>query len=208
MLARIERRRRKFVPSHLFAAVFGVIRDGTDLFQPVTPHSVIEDNIPDYGVQYLGGIRYTDLAGNKYVDFHNGLLTITVSFGIVGLSLFLVLSLTVAKAILKSMFRHKVRSRRDGNVLVLIAAFAAAYCVYSMFEAALFTDYTYRVLIFWLIIGVGLSYVMKYHQQGIHSAIDPKPLHDDTSELQYIKTKFGFLKKLLPKRRVQEKPEE
>ncbi len=167
-----------------------------------------KDNIPDYGVQYLGGIRYTDLAGNKYVDFHNGLLTITVSFGIVGLSLFLVLSLTVAKAILKSMFRHKVRSRRDGNVLVLIAAFAAAYCVYSMFEAALFTDYTYRVLIFWLIIGVGLSYVMKYHQQGIHSAIDPKPLHDDTSELQYIKTKFGFLKKLLPKRRVQEKPEE
>ena len=164
-----------------------------------------KENISDYGVQYLGGIRYTDLAGNKYVDFHNGLLTITVSFGIVGLSLFLVLSLTIAKAILKSMFRHKVRSRRDGNVLVLIAAFAAAYCVYSMFEAALFTDYTYRVFIFWLIIGVGLSYVMKYHQQGIHSAIDPKPLHDDTSELQYIKTKFGSItQKLFPKKKAQE----
>ncbi len=159
-----------------------------------------KDNISDYGVKDLGGIRYTDLGGNKYVDFHNGLLTITVSFGIVGLSLFLVLALTVAKAILKSMFKHKVRSRRDGNVLVLIAAFAAAYCVYSMFEAALFTDYTYRVLIFWLIIGVGLSYVMKYHQQGIHSSIDPKPLHDDTSELQYIRKKFGVFKKLFPKK--------
>lgn len=160
-----------------------------------------KDNIPDYGVQYLGGIRYTNLGGYKYVDFHNGLLTITVSFGIVGLSLFLVLSLTIAKAILKSMFRHKLRSRRDGNVLVLIAAFAAAYCVYSMFEAALFTDYTYRVMIFWLIIGFGLSYVMKYHQQGMHSFIDTEPLNDDSSELRYITGKFNVLKKLFTKKK-------
>lgn len=152
-----------------------------------------KDNISDYGVDYLGGIRYTNLGGNKYVDFHNGLLTITVSFGIVGLSLFMVLAITVAKAILKSMFRHKIRSRRDGNVLVLIAAFCTGYCVYSMFEAALFTDYTYRVFIFWLLVGFGLSYVMKYHQQGLHSKIDPEPLHDDSSEFEYIKKKFSKL---------------
>ncbi len=152
-----------------------------------------KDNISDYGVEYLGGIRYTQLGDNKYVDFHNGLLTITVSFGLAGLSLFLVLTLTIAKAILKSMFRHKIRSRRDGNVLVLIAAFCTAYCVYSMFEAALFTDYTYRVYIFWLIVGSGLSYVMKYHQQGLHSKLDPEPLHDDSSEFEYIKKKFSGL---------------
>lgn len=152
-----------------------------------------KDNIADYGVNYLGGIRYSNLGGYKYVDFHNGLLTITVSFGIVGLGLFLVFALTVAKAILKSIFKHKIRSRRDGNVLVLIAGFCAGYCVYSMFEAALFLDYTYRVYIFWLLVGFGLSYVMKYHQQGLHSKIDPQPLHDDTSEWAYLKMKFPFL---------------
>ena len=164
-----------------------------------------KENIPDYGVDYLGGIRYTDLGGYKYVDFHNGLLTITVSFGIVGLSLFLVFALTIAKAILKSMFKHKQRSRRDGNMLVLIAAFSAAYCVYSMFEAALFIDYTYRVFIFWFILGLGLSYVMKYHQQGLNSRIDPAPINDDTSELQYIRMKWPFFRKKAAS--PEEKPE-
>ena len=164
-----------------------------------------KENIPEYGVEYLGGIRYTNLGGHKYVDFHNGLLTITVSFGIVGLSLFLVFAITIAKAILKSMFRHKLRSRRDGNVLVIIAAFSAAYCVYSMFEAALFIDYTYRVLIFWYIIGLGLSYVMKYHQQGLHAKIDPVPINDDSSEFEYIKRKFNFIRNKFG--RSKDKPE-
>ena len=154
-----------------------------------------KENIASYGVEYLGGIRYTNLAGNKYVDFHNGLLTITVSFGIVGLSLFLVMALTIAKAILRSIFRHKIRSRRDGNVLLLIAAFCAGYCVYSMFEAALFADCTYRVYIFWLLLGFGMSYVMKYHWQGLHAKMDPVPLHDDTSEWNYLRKKFAFFRR-------------
>ena len=167
-----------------------------------------KENIASYGVEYLGGIRYTDLGGYQYVDFHNGLLTITVSFGIVGLSIFLVMALTIAKAILRSMFRHKIRSRRDGNVLVLIAAFCAGYCVYSMFEAALFADCTYRVFIFWLILGFGLSYVMKYHWQGLHAKMDPKPLHDDTSEWQYLREKFSFLFKRKKKQEEQKEQKE
>ena len=151
-----------------------------------------KDNITDYGVNYLGGIRYTDLAGYHYVDFHNGLLTIAVSFGIVGLSLFLVMALTIAKSVLRCIFRHKIRSRRDGNALVILAAFCAGYCVYSMFEAALFTDYTYRVCIFWLLLGFAMSYVMKYHWQGLHSKIDPLPLMDDTSEWHYIRSKIRY----------------
>ena len=159
-----------------------------------------KDNIPAYGVDYLGGIRYTNLGGYKYVDFHNGLLTITVSFGIVGLCLFLVFALTVAKSILRCIFRHKIRSRRDGNVLVVLAAFCTGYCVYSMFEAALFADYTYRVCIFWLLAGFAMSYVMKYHWQGLHSKMDPPPLYDDTSEWAYLRSKLKSLKKKLPVR--------
>ena len=168
-----------------------------------------KENITDYGIENLGGIRYTNLGGYKYVDFHNGLLTITVSFGIVGLSLFLVFAITIAKAILKSMFKHKLRSRKDGNVLVIIAAFSAAYCVYSMFEAALFIDYTYRVFIFWFILGLGLSYVMKYHQQGLHAKIDPVPINDDSSEFEYIKRKFSFFrKKFMPEKNNSETKED
>ncbi len=149
-----------------------------------------KENIALYGVRYLGGIRYTDLGGHQYVDFHNALLTITASFGIVGLALFLVMAFTIAKALLRSVFRHKIRSRRDGNVLLLIVAFCVGYSAYSMFEVAMFADCTYRVYLFWLLLGFGMSYVMKYHWQGLHAAMDPTPLHDDTSEFSYLLHKF------------------
>ena len=176
--------------SNIDSGRFVLWRQALGLIELYPLFGIGKDNIPDYGVDYLGGIRYTNLGGNKYVDFHNGLLTITVSFGLVGLSLFMVFAITVAKAIFKSMFRHKVRSRRDGNVLVILAAFCVGYCVYSMFEAALLVDCTYRVFIFWVILGFALSYVMKYHQQGIHSKIEPEPAIDDSSELEYIRSKF------------------
>lgn len=154
-----------------------------------------KDNIKDYGNEYLGGLRYTNIAGYKYVDFHNGLLTLAVSFGIVGLSLFLVFAVTIAKSVLRAIFRFKDRSRRDGNVLVLIAAFCAAYCVYSMFEVALLVDYTYRVFIFWLIIGFAMSYVFKYRRQALYSNGEQSPEQDDTSEFNYRRKTFGFFKK-------------
>ena len=156
-----------------------------------------KDNISDYGKMYIGGkgIRYTKIGDHQYVNFHNGLLTIAVSYGIVGLSLFLVFAVTVAKAVLKAMFKYKTRRRRDGNVLVLIASFSAAYCVYSMFEVALFVDYTYRVFIFWLVIGLGMSYVFKYRRQDAYSHGVDINAHDDSSELVYLRKKFSKIKK-------------
>lgn len=157
-----------------------------------------KDNIPDYGKMYIGGkgIRYTRIGDHQYVNFHNGLLTIAVSYGIVGLSLFLVFAVTVAKAVLKSMFKYKTKSRRDGNVLVLIASFSAAYCVYSMFEVALFVDYTYRVFVFWLVIGLGMSYLFKYRRQDAYSHGIDVNAHDDNSELLYLRKKIMGLKKV------------
>lgn len=122
-------------------------------------------NIVEYGTKYLGSLKYTQLGDFQYVDFHNGLLTIVVSFGLVGFNIFMILAVTIAKTILKAIFRFKEQSRKDGEVLVLIAAFCAAYCAYSMFEAALFADDSYRVFIFWIMIGFGLSYVFKYQKK-------------------------------------------
>lgn len=153
-----------------------------------------KDNIKDYGDIYLGGLKYTQLGSYQYVDFHNGLLTLTVSFGLVGLSLFLVFAVTIAKNILKGMFRFRSKSRRDGNILVLTAAFSAAYCVYSMFEVALIVDYTYRVFIFWMIIGLGMSCVLKYQQQSRHEKADPGHVNEDASEIGYRKKLLMMIK--------------
>ncbi len=103
--------------------------------------------------------------------------------------------MTVAKAVLKAMYKYKTRISCDGNVLVLIASFSAAYCVYSMFEVALFVDYTYRVFIFWLVIGLGMSYVFKYRRQDAYSHGVDINAHDDSSELVYLRKKFSEIKK-------------
>ncbi len=169
-------------------------RQALGLLEKYPVFGIGSDNIADYGEFYLGGVRYTDIGGNHYVNFHNGLLTIAVSFGLVGLSLFLTLAVTIAKAILKAVFLYKNRSRRDGNMLVMIAAFSAAYCVYSMFEVALFVDYTYRVFIFWMIIGLGLSYVFKYRHQAALDGRNDINRQDDTSEWDYLKNKFSSLR--------------
>ncbi len=147
-------------------------------------------NTIDYGLEYLGKIRYSTLGGQYYIDFHNGLISIAVSFGLIGLVIFLVFAVSVAKVLLKSLFRFKERSRRDGNVLVLIIAFCAAYFVYSMFEVALLMDYTYRVFIFWLIVGFGMSYALKYRQQFEYTGQKLPPVNDDASEIKYVHRKF------------------
>ena len=115
-------------------------------------------NIRDYANEYIGGLRYDDL--------HNGMITILVSYGIVGANLFIVFGITIAKDMLKMIFRYKKKCRDDGSVPVLVTSFCIAYVIYSMFEVALLVDCSYRVLIFWLLVGLGMSYVQKYSLQA------------------------------------------
>ncbi len=128
-----------------------------------------KDNIVSYGKTYLGGL--------KYDDFHNGLLTIIISFGIVGFTIFMVLAITVAKTFFKAVFNHADKCEHDGNVLALIVAFCAAYSVYSMFEVALLLDLSYRVFIFWYMIGLGLSYATFYERQEDNKTVNSQLLN-------------------------------
>ena len=136
---------------------FVIWKQSLGLFEKFPLMGVGKANIVSYGEQYLGGLRYN--------DFHNGLITIIISFGLVGFNIFMVLAITVAKAMLKAIFICKDKCQRDGDVLVLIVSFCAAYCVYSMFEIALLMDLSYRVFIFWALIGFGLSYVFRYEKE-------------------------------------------
>ena len=116
-------------------------------------------NVVDYGNKYMGGL--------KYEDFHNGLITITVCYGAVGIIIFMVLAITIAKKMLKDIFRYRDENRRDGRVLMYITAFCTAYVVYSTVEVALLVDISYRVVIFWLLIGVATAYADSYERSAL-----------------------------------------
>ncbi len=148
---------------------FVIWKQALGLFEKFPVMGIGKDNIVSYGKTYLGGL--------KYDDFHNGLLTIIISFGLVGFTIFMVLAITVAKTFLKAVFNYREKCRQDGSVLVLIVAFCAAYSVYSMFEVALLLDLSYRVFIFWYMIGLGLSYATHYERQGDSKTADSELLN-------------------------------
>lgn len=162
---------------------YAVWRQALQLAEKFPIFGIGKENFVDYGKAYIGGL--------KYPEFHNALLTILVSCGLVGLNIFFVLALTIAKAMLKAIFNYKDKCRRDGSILVLIVAFCAAYCVYSMFEPALVLDFSPRVYLFWLLIGFGISYVVKYKKQAAaqHKETD-NTISTDQTFSDYLKKRF------------------
>lgn len=170
---------------------FVIWKQAVELFERFPVMGIGQANIVDYGKEYLGGLKYN--------YFHNGLLTILVSFGIVGFNIFMILAITVAKALFKAIFRYKDKCTRDGDILVLITAFCVAYCVYSMFEITLLLNISFKVIIFWEFIGFGLSYVSKYQNEQQYKTLKEKsfssvqiPVCDTISS----KTAVAFSKRL------------
>ena len=140
---------------------FRVWIQAVQMFEKFPLMGIGKANIVDYGDIYIGGLKYN--------DFHNGMITLLISYGLVGMNLFIVFALTIAKDIIKTIFMYKKKCRDDGSVPVLAASFCVSYVIYSMFELALLADISYRIYIFWLIIGFALSYVRKYEIQMRYS---------------------------------------
>ena len=138
---------------------FVIWKQSLGLFRLFPIFGVGKENIVEFGKYYLGGL--------KYGDFHNGLITIIISYGLAGFFTFMIFAITIAKSMLKAIFRYRNENRKDGRVLMYLTAFCSAYCAYSMFEVALLVDLSYRILIFWLLIGLAISYVNSYE----HSAV-------------------------------------
>ncbi len=149
---------------------FIIWKQALGLFERFPLFGIGKANVVDYGEKYLGGLRY--------FDFHNGLITITISYGLVGLNIFMVLAITIAKTLIKTLFRRRNQNRQDGRVLTVITSFCAGYCVYSLFEIALLADISYKVLIFWLILGIGYGYACAYEKNSLtrHEDISPHDL--------------------------------
>lgn len=138
---------------------FAIWRQSAAMFKENPIFGIGKANIVDYGKQYIGGLRYD--------DFHNGLITILISYGLVGFNIFMVLSVTIAKSMFKAVFRYRRENRRDGRVLMYLTAFASGYCAYSLFEIALLADISYKVVVFWMILGLAMSYVFSYERSAL-----------------------------------------
>ena len=139
---------------------FKLWRQGLTILERSPVFGTGKANIGTYGDMYLGRMKSSVINGTRYIDFHNGLLTIAVCYGLAGFNIFIVLAMTVAKRMFKTIFRNQ-GNNRDTAVLVVLTAFCAAYTAYSMFEPTLLVDDTYRIFIFWLIIGFALSLTHK-----------------------------------------------
>ena len=147
---------------------FTIWKESLELFWFHPVMGIGKGNIVPYGDRYLGGL--------KCDDFHNGFITIAVSYGAAGLSVFLLFAFVCAKTILKSLFRYRTENKRDGRVLTYLTAFCAGYMIYSQFDLSLLADLSYRVLIFWLLGGCAMSYCYSYERSALcrHAPLPPR----------------------------------
>lgn len=111
-------------------------------------------NIPDYGEVYIKG-------GLKFPNFHNGYITILVSWGIVGFVIFALFSLFVAGRFCKNLFKiNNFQNTPFPNLFAIIVG----YCIYSLIEITLLSDITFTIFIFWILLGYAMSYVLNYER--------------------------------------------
>lgn len=126
-----------------------LLKQGIILFFKHPVMGIGRGNLEYYGKQYFeNGLRFSDL--------HNGFLTILVSSGIVGFSLFLVWGICVAYKLFSCMFENSYK--RIDPIFYHLVAILCGYCVYSLFESAILNTITFMTLFFWLILGYAKSY--------------------------------------------------
>lgn len=141
-----------------------LLKQAAKLFSLYPIFGVAPRNIVLYGEKYLGGLKYS--------DFHNGFVTILVSFGTVGFIFFIIFAVKIAKSMLVCIFKKRNKNDTEREMLPCLLAFLAAYCVYSMFEVTLLLDVSYRVLIFWLILGYATSYLNHYEKSDYRGRLN------------------------------------
>ncbi len=94
--------------------------------------------------------------GLKFPDFHNGYMTILVSWGIVGFLIFILFALLVAISMCQKLFPKVITNK--SNIYACLFSMIVSYSIYSLFEKTILTEITFMVVIFWLLLGYAVSY--------------------------------------------------
>lgn len=123
---------------------------GLKLFSMEPLTGIGKGNILEYGDRYLD-------EGFKFFDLHNGYLTILVSCGIIGFSIFVIFLLFIARSLFKYVFFNTDKDIQDLKCVPVFSSAICAYCVYSMFERTMLFENTFMVTIFWFMLGYMMS---------------------------------------------------
>lgn len=126
-----------------------------------------KENIVEYGERYL-------IEGFRYFDLHNGYLTILLSCGIVGFGLFAVFTIKVVKKVWKTLLHIDEWAEKERRFFVNSLAAVASYCLYAMFERTMLFDITFMVVIFWLLLGYLMAFVVTKEEKIQEEVSQPK----------------------------------
>lgn len=126
-----------------------LFKQGIKLFMVNPILGIGRGNLVSYGDKFIDG-------GLSFSDLHNSYLTILVSYGILGFTVFFVFSFFLAKSLCKYLFKSV--HIPSSSVFSKLFAFLVAYCAYAVFEKGILSEITFMVVIFWLILGYAVSY--------------------------------------------------
>lgn len=134
---------------------FKLWKESIDLFKISPIIGISNGNIIFYSGEYLNGTLKFSYHNS---DLHNGFLTILVSTGIIGFSLFGVFGFRFAKHAAQHLFLRRDKIFRN-DVYPCLFSFLFAYLFYSLFEKALLYDISFMVMWFWLMMGHTSCYI-------------------------------------------------
>ena len=107
-------------------------------------------NIVEYGLREVpGGLRFS--------DFHNGYVTILISWGMVGFIIFSAFALMLAMDMCKNLFN--MDKNHNSKIYSSLFSIIVSYSFYSLFEKTILSEITFMVVIFWLILGYASTYI-------------------------------------------------
>ena len=127
-----------------------LFKQGIEIFKHHPWIGIGRANLTLYGKKYLKG-------GLINLDLHNGYLTILVSCGIIGFSIFSLFSFLVSMDICRYLFIYV--NRDCFGVFCKLFSALVAYCGYCLFEKAIIFDMTFMVGFFWSILGYAMAYI-------------------------------------------------
>ncbi|GMB10987.1 MAG: O-antigen ligase family protein [Candidatus Improbicoccus devescovinae] len=131
---------------------FILFKQGVEIFKFHPIFGIGRGNLMRFSKYYFDN-------GLIFSDLHNSYLTILVSYGIIGFTIFAIFCIIIVLAILRQIFEKKYSQ----NSLILIKLFSGiiAYLAYAMFEKAIFSEISFMSIYFWLILGFAWAFIKK-----------------------------------------------
>ena len=116
-------------------------------------------NTEEYGKVYFKN-------GVDFPNFHNGYVSVAVSYGIIGISLFVTFLICTFIYFIKAL-RESLSLKN--TIYPNLVACTSAYCVYSLFEKTMLSEINYMGVFFWFMLGYTTafaSYLLKTHSKS------------------------------------------